>query len=186
MKMSDTWNMQKGKGKTMNTDRIKAIHEELQEVQTMAELKSIYCFGQSEAEGGDYADAEFTAPFKAAVAKMRLVPKEPEMTLADKVASMLRDLPKPPVQRGPRASNKYRLLSTDVSWSTKPQVGTLMRILGANAKVGDVLDEEHIVEMMVQNESVLKTKQGGKKIWNYYKGMHFEGLEMHRNVEKVS
>jgi hypothetical protein len=72
-----------------------------------------------------------------------------------------------------------------VAWSTKPQVHAIARILEAHAKVGDVLDEAAIVEMMEANVKVLDTRQGGKRIWDYYKGNHAEGLTAHGNVEKV-
>lgn len=182
----------------MTNERVQSILEELGEVQTMAELKAIHCFG------GDYADARFTEPFKQAVKKLRPLNEAlrvPEPIINDdvmnlKIAEMqaeidrLRDAtPQPPtktsVQRIERVGRKYRLLSTDVSWSTKPQVQAIVAILGAHAKLGDVLDEGDIVKMMVANEAVLRTKQGGKRIWDYYKGDHFEGLAAHRNVEKV-
>lgn len=170
----------------MNLDRMKSIVEELQEVQTMAELKAIHCMG------GEYADAVFTAPFKQAVKRLRplnIVVETPTLSkleqLEQELAILTASYPKPPVQRIPRAGNKYRLLSTNISWTTKPQVQALMQILEAHAKPGDVLDEGDIVRMMVANESVLKTRQGGKKIWDYYKGDHFEGLSAHKNVEKA-
>ena len=90
-----------------------------------------------------------------------------------------------PVQPVVRGSKRYKLLSDDVSWSTKPQVHAVMAILRAHANVGDVLDESTIVEAMVANERVLETRQGGKRIWDYYKGDHAEGLMAHGNVEKV-
>jgi hypothetical protein len=84
-----------------------------------------------------------------------------------------------------RSSRKYKLLKTELDWTTKPQIHAVMRILSAHAKLGDVLDEGDIVEMMVANESVLNTRQGGKRVWNYYKGDHFEGLCAHGNIQKL-
>jgi hypothetical protein len=90
--------------------------------------------------------------------------------------------PRQPVVRG---GKRYKLLSTDVSWSTKPQVGAIAAILAAHAKVGDVLQEDHIIQMMEANVEVLQTRQGGKRVWKYYRGSHAEGLEMHGNIEQV-
>ena len=73
----------------------------------------------------------------------------------------------------------------EAEWSTKPQVHAILQILGAHAKPGDVLDEADIVKMMVENEHVLQTRQGGKRIWDYYKGDHAEGLMAHGNVERI-
>jgi hypothetical protein len=60
-----------------------------------------------------------------------------------------------------------------------------MAILSAHVEVGDVLDESTIVEAMEANVAVLETRQGGKRIWDYYKGNHAEGLRAHGNVEVV-
>lgn len=84
-----------------------------------------------------------------------------------------------------RTSKVYRLLSTNVAWSSKPQVHSMMHILSAHLGVGDEVEESDIVQMMVQNEHVLETKQGGKKIWDYYKGNTTDGLLAHGNVEVV-
>lgn len=90
---------------------------------------------------------------------------------------------KPPVQR---VAKKYKLLKTDVSWTNKPQVHAVMAILTAHMEVGDVVGEDAIVKMMVANEDVLATRQGGKRIWDYYKGTHNDGLIAHGNVEVVA
>lgn len=85
-----------------------------------------------------------------------------------------------------RVAKKYKLLKTDVSWTNKPQVHALMSILAAHLEVGDVVAEDEIVKMMVANEAVLATRQGGKRIWDYYKGTHNDGLIAHGNVEVVA
>lgn len=90
--------------------------------------------------------------------------------------------PRVPVQR---TSRKYKLLKTEVTWSTKPQVLAIMHIIAAHAVPGDVLDEDDIVNMMVANENVLQTRQGGKRIWDYYKGTHNEGLVAHGHFERI-
>lgn len=84
-----------------------------------------------------------------------------------------------------RTSRQYKLLKDDVSWSTKPQVHAVMRILMAHMSVGEVVDEADIVRMMEQNEGVLATTQGGRRIWDYYKGNNAEGLQAHGNVERI-
>lgn len=85
-----------------------------------------------------------------------------------------------------RLAKKYKLLKTDVSWTNKPQVHAVMSILTAHLEVGDVVAEDEIVKMMIANEAVLATRQGGKKIWDYYKGTHNDGLIAHGNVEVVA
>lgn len=90
---------------------------------------------------------------------------------------------KPPVQR---VTKKYKLLKTDVSWTNKPQVHAVMAILTAHIEVGDIVGEDAIVKMMIANEDVLATRQGGKRIWDYYKGTHNDGLIAHGNVEVVA
>lgn len=185
----------------MTKDCITAIVEELAEVQTMEELKALWCFGQF--ENNEFADAMFVDNFKVAVARLRAMrpaeievkenAMEQEVDLATKVAELMAQIEalkagaaaKPPVKPIVRGSKRYRLLKVEVDWSTKPQVHALMQILGAHAKPGDVLDEADIIRMMVENEVVLQTRQGGKRIWDYYKGDHHEGLVAHGNIQKV-
>jgi hypothetical protein len=80
---------------------------------------------------------------------------------------------------------KWVIKSLDVSWSTTPQVHAIAAILAAHVKVGDVVADEDVVAMMEANEDVLATRQGGRKIWNYYKGGSDKGLLTHGNLEKV-
>lgn len=85
-----------------------------------------------------------------------------------------------------RGKTKYVLMKTDVSWTTVPQIHAIMSILQAHAKVGDVLDNADIVEMMEQNRAILSnTRQTGERIWSYYKGSHARGLEAHGNIKKL-
>lgn len=171
----------------MNQERYNGIVEELAEVASMAELKALHCLGQ--AENNEYADASFVHDFKVAAKRLKgqEVPTDVAALEAEvaRLQAMLAPTPPTPPVRVSRGSKKYRLLSDDVSWSTKPQVHAVMAILRAHAEVGSVLDESTIVEAMVANERVLETRQGGKRIWDYYKGMHAEGLRMHGNVEVV-
>ena len=175
-------------------ERMEAITEEILDCQDLKELKALWCFGQH--EDNEYGDAQFVPDFKAAAARLRskeevAMPKVED--LEAKVAELLAqvealksgakvDLPVQPVVRG---SKRYKLLSDDVSWSTKPQVHAVMSILRAHVEVGGVLDEAMIVEAMVANEAVLETRQGGKRIWDYYKGRGADGLLLHGNVEIV-
>jgi hypothetical protein len=173
---------------------LQAIAEEIGEVQSLAELKALWCFGQQ--NNNEYGDAQFVPDFRAAVARLKnkeevAMPKVED--LEAKVVELLAQVEalksgaktNPPVQPVVRGSKRYKLLSDDVSWSTKPQVHAVMSILRAHANVGDVLDESTIVAAMEANVAVLETRQGGKRIWDYYKGNHVEGLRMHGNVEVV-
>jgi hypothetical protein len=173
---------------------MEAITEEILGCQDLKELKALWCFGQS--NNNEYGDAQFVPDFRAAAARLRSkeeVAMPNVESLEAKVAELLAqvealksgakvDLPVQPVVRG---GKRYRLLSTDVSWSTKPQVAALMQILAAHMKVGDVLDEATIVQACITNEHVLQTRQGGARIFAYYKGNHAEGLMMHGNLEVV-
>jgi hypothetical protein len=176
-----------------------SIAEEFGEVETVEELKALWSFGQ--VTNNEYADAECVPMFKAAVARLRAqppvlqgVPQEVPAMETENDARIrelsleiqrLRTQVKPPVAQQ-RSGRKYRLLDTNVSWSTKPQVQALMQIIAAHVPVGGVADEEDIVAACEANEAVLATRQGGKKIWNYYKGTHAEGLMAHGNIEKVN
>jgi hypothetical protein len=176
-------------------ERMEGIVAEIGEIADLAELKALWCFGQ--VENNAYADAACVPHFKAAFARLKNQKKEEvpmeTMNLEARIAELLAQVEalkgNPPVQAPHqpivRGSKRYRLLSTDVSWSTKPQVRALMEVLAAHVEVGGELSEATIVEAMVANEAVLETRQGGKRIWDYYKGNHAEGLRMHGNVEVV-
>jgi len=179
----------------MTPERMVGISEDIQEAQTLAELKALWCFGQHEDNG--YGDAQFVPEFKVAVSRLRKSEKEEPKMEKDELVAKLHELlsqlggldirpeAKPPVRTVSRGSRKYKLLSFDVGWSTKPQVHAIAAILAAHAKVGEVLDNEAIVEMMEANVGVLGTRQGGRKIWNYYKGDWVEGLTAHGNIEPL-
>ena len=188
----------------MTIERMQGIAEEIKGVETLSELKALYCFGQS--NNNEYGDAQFVPHFKDAVARLRNQVKEEvpmeTMNLEARIAELLAQVEalksrtvndqnksgttaQPPVKPVVRGGKRYRLLSTDVSWSTKPQVRALMEVLAAHVEVGGELSEDTIVEAMVANERVLETRQGGKRIWDYYKGTHCEGLMAHGNVERV-
>ena len=132
--------------------------------------------------------------YKCEIAKYR---HEPEVDLAAKVRELearLMALNAQSVAATPvavpkvvvaRPGNRYRLLSTDVSWATQAQVHSMMAIIAAHVNVGEVFNEEEMVVAMDANPGVLVTTQGAKKIWNYYKGTHDRGLEAHGNIVKV-
>jgi hypothetical protein len=184
--------------------RTDAIVEEIGEVADLRELKALWCFGQS--EDNEYGDARFVPNFKTAVARLRqAAPVEQKeiavdtttvgMTVEERIADLVAQLAalriggaaKLPAKSSPtpRGGRKYVLLKTDVQWSTKPQVHALMDIIVAHANVGETMDEADIVAWCVANEHVLNTCQGGKRIWDYYKGDHVEGLVAHGNIKKV-
>ena len=166
-----------------------AIIEELAELNSMEELKALWCFGQ--AEGNEYGDAACVPYFKGAVERLRKEkPVEQVEDVQAKLTALLQQLEELKGVKSAavpivRSGRKYRLLKVEAEWSTKPQVHAILQILGAHAKPGDVLDEADIVKMMVENEHVLQTRQGGKRIWDYYKGDHAEGLMAHGNVERI-
>ena len=167
----------------MERDMLAAIAEEIGEVETMAELNALWCYGQS--ANNEYGDAECVPHFRAAAKRLRGKAEMFKET-CDPTELALNDWALPPKQvKRTASSRKYRLLKKEIEWSTKPQVHAIMEILAAHAEVGDVLDEEQIVGMMVANEAVLRTRQGGKRIWDYYKGDHAEGLVAHGNVERI-
>lgn len=162
----------------MLQERLQGIREEIAESESLAELKALWCFGN------EYGDAEFVPDFKGAVARLRnQAPQVAEyVPTADVSTEPAR--PNPPVQ-GVRRGNTYRLLDTNVSWSTKPQVHALMAIIQAHVPVGGEIDEADVVAACEANVRVLETRQGGRRIWDYYKGNHVEGLSAHGNVKKV-
>ena len=188
----------------MLQERMAGMVAEIGEIADLAELKALWCFGQS--DNNEYGDAACVPHFKDAVARLRNQVKEEvpmeTMNLEARIAELLAQVEalksrtvndqnksgttaQPPVKQVVRGGKRYRLLSTDVSWSTKPQVRALMEVLAAHVEVGGELSESTIIEAMVANEAVLETRQGGKRIWDYYKGNHAEGLRMHGNVEVV-
>ena len=177
-----------------------SIAEEFGEIQTVEELKALWCFGQ--VTNNEYADAECVPMLRAAVARLRAQPpvlqgvsqevqvEETENDARIRELSLeiqrLRAQVKPPVAQQ-RSGRKYRLLDTNVSWATASQVHGIMDILKAHVPIGGVADEEDIIAACIANEkTVLRTRQGGAKIWKYYSGNHALGLQAHGNIEKVN
>lgn len=86
-----------------------------------------------------------------------------------------------------RIGNRYRLVTMDLSkWDTKkPQVHALVKILGKEFGVGVEVAESQIIEAVEKNAADLRTRQEPKRIWQYYKGDHTDGLTAHGIIEKV-
>lgn len=163
------------KEKVMNQERKQAIAEEICECESLAELKALVCDLEQSDENRIYVDWQIVPLIKCEVRKLRGVEAPTEF----------QPQPRLKYTRAPRGNRQYRLLKTDVSWSTKAQVHAVMEILKAHVQVGEVVDEADIVQAMIANEHVLETRQGGKRIWDYYKGDHVEGLTAHGNLEKI-
>lgn len=148
------------------------IIEEIRECTTAGELRTLLEVLPTEMKDDpDVRAAAMACTFEPQTAQ------EPELK-----APAVQEVTMAVIQRGGR---KYKLLKTDVAWTTKPQVHAIMAILHAHMAVGDTVDEADIVKMMVANEAVLRTRQGGKRIWDYYKGDHNQGLAAHGNVERI-
>ena len=154
------------------------------ECEDLPELKAIWCNWQAEAP--DAANHPLcTLMLRSTINRLRLF-TEPKPPVQD-VMQVHSVAETRAMNAGIRRSSgkRYQLLSTDVKWSTKPQVHALAAILAAHAQPGEVLLEDDIVNMVEANKEVLNTKQTGKRIWDYYKGDHNEGLMAHGNMRRV-
>jgi len=174
--------------------RIESTVEDLSSVETVNELEAMLAD-----EPESYSNhVEIEAAVQATRYRLALPPAEltPLQLLERQVAALQAQIAgmlgaaKPPVVQSPqppvkRASRKYVLRSFDVKWSTKPQVHAIASILEANFKVDEVVAEDEIVSAMEANVAVLDTRQGGKKVWNYYKGDSADGLLAHGNIERA-
>ena len=153
--------------------RLRAVEEEIREVESLAELDALLA-------DDDYS--EYTPALQSVVDEVRQRFVEvPTVAIPQATAHSTTVV----VHTLVRPGRKYKLLSTDVKWSTKPQVHAVMAILAAHLKVGDVVSESDIVRMMEANKGILATRQEPKRIWDYYKGNTCEGLLAHGNVEKI-
>lgn len=177
----------------MNDQRMKAIQEDLMECEGLPELKAMWCNWQAEAP--DVASHPLcTLMVRSTINRLRLFAKPPVQGVGE-VQEQLNEMVHNVAEA--RAMNvgawnqkyalnkKYVLLKKDVAWSTKPQVHALMAIIGAHANEGDVLAEYDIVNMVEANKEVLNTRQPAKRIWDYYKGDHNEGLMAHGNMRRA-
>lgn len=118
--------------------------------------------------------------FKETTYRLLKSSKPPVTPKLETVVELAR--PQTPVYR---SSKRYKLLKTDVEWTSKPQVLAIAAILEANMAIGDERDETDIVHMIEVNKVLLNTVQEAKRIWDYYKGDHAQGLEAHGNIERV-
>ena len=172
-----------------NPIRLEGMLEEVASATSLAELKEIWCINQEANE----CPAELTPLYVEYVGRLR--GKEEEVDLAARVRELEAQLaalgavpvamPVTKLQRTRRTGNRYQLLDTNVSWSTANQVHSIMAVIEAHVKVGEVFEEEAIVAALDANPHVLVTDQGAAKVFSYYKGNHDRGLEAHGNIKKV-
>ena len=190
--------------------RWQAIVEEFDEIETSDELRALWLFGRS--ERNEYTDPLCRSLFSQAISRLkrRKSTRDPKPVAVSQVSELLATIEtllkrlqgdplvpdavkpklaelamKPEPIEVSRQGKKYVLRRTDVSWSTKPQVHAIMSILTAHLGVGDVIDESDIIAMMEANVAVLDTRQPAKRVWDYYKGNHVDGLMMHGNIERA-
>lgn len=168
----------------MTTERINAVVEECLEIETLEEVIATYAQWVEDKTGCDQHPACQEAiglAFERVLMAPRPFYQERGLPLLGAVAKPHQE---PPVL--PRVSKKYRLLKTDVTWTTKPQVQGIVRILAAHVKEGETFTEEEAVGMMEANKHLLSnTRQTCERLFRYYKGDHAEGLEAHGNIEKA-
>lgn len=169
----------------MLAERVSAIIEELEEVESLQELEAIV--RHWEAECPEAAREQRFKPYvEEARNRVSSAPVPPAVDIKDQLARIMKELKQmQPQTKVVRGVAQYRLLKKEITWTTKPQVHTIMAILTAHMDVGDVLDEDTIIEMMEANVEALNTRQGGKRIWDYYKGDHPQGLVAHGNIERA-
>lgn len=86
-----------------------------------------------------------------------------------------------------RTENVYKINTFDLSkWGTKkPQVHALITILKKICNVGDEVPESKIVAAVEEHQALLRTRQPAKRIWQYYKGEHTDGMTAHGIISKV-
>jgi hypothetical protein len=170
---------------TMTEERKQATIEDIREADSIAELDAY----QGLLDSGEYREVGDDEDVRMEVASRRIVlgrisPID-ELRKLQQQLDRLQAAPTNEVRVSiPRAPRKYRLLKREVEWSTTPQVHAIVRILAENWPVGEVVDEDRIVEAMVLNRDVLETRQEPRRVWDYWKNGTF-GLLAHGNVEKV-
>jgi hypothetical protein len=179
--MSDTLSIKKGTGTNMTEERLQAIREELCEVESLAELDAMV------REFPDVYGDELLGPMvRSTASRLELFGPIQGVQAEPPVQPSQLDQPVEAwrIERS-RGTKKYQLLNSNITWTQKPQVHALAAILAAHIPIGGVADEQDIIRAVVANEGLLKTKQGGERIWKYYRGDHAQGLEMHGNIKEV-
>lgn len=78
---------------------------------------------------------------------------------------------------------KYKLVKTDCSWTQKPQVHVLMEVMKSVVSVGEVVEEQALLDAVEANKHLLNTRQDSARVFNYYKSAG--GFIEHGNLEKV-
>jgi len=176
----------------LNSVQALGLMDDIDEAESMSELEALLRDVESEykdaLEDSDIQEALTHSRARLARATVPTV-ETGQNEMSDRLVQLQQQLIAMQIAATPkvaivRSTRSYKLLSFDVKWSSKPQVHAIMQILSASFKVDDVVDEAIIVDAMEQNRHILQTRQTGKKIWDYYKGDHAEGLLMHGNVEK--
>lgn len=153
--------------------RLDAVIEEIQEVESLAELEALI---------REVEYAPYVVQCKEVIEAVRSIFADAPIVVVPVVDPVIQPKSTEPVVR---AGRKYRLLKTDVSWTTKPQVQAIMSIIEAHMSVGDTIDEETILQMLELNKAVLVTRQPVQKVWNYYKGNSDDGLQAHGNLKRI-
>lgn len=159
---------------------------DLRDVETREELEAmIQNFDESILENEDV---------KNVVEEMRtqFEPETPETRIA-KLEARIRELeaqknePKVDRPKVERIGNRYKIVTLDLTrWGTKkPQVHALVKILGKEFGVGREVDESEIIEAVEKHAADLRTRQPAKRIWQYYKGEHTDGLTAHGIIKKI-
>jgi hypothetical protein len=169
----------------MNKERLQAIKEDLLDCEHVPELKALFC--NFEAEAPDAAASPLVSLLvRSTLLRLRLQGDVLAPTFEEPVTEVRKEVSMEKKEKVSRPSTKrYVLLKKEVSWSSKPQVLALARILSAHFEVGQEMQEEDIIKACVANEDLLQTKQGGERIWKYYKGDWNEGLQAHGNIKEV-
>jgi hypothetical protein len=166
-------------------ERLLGTLEDVAEIESLGELTRYEVLLQ---EFGEYEDP---VVLQAIEAKRKQV-GDPMLVIAQYMVQLeelkkpepveiVRELPKAAPVR--RSGKRYRFLKDSVDWSSTPQVHAVMEILKMRYKVGDLMEESDIVDLMEQNVSVLATRQPASRIWDYYKGKSDRGLLTHGNIE---
>lgn len=161
---------------------IKAMLEDVSEAETLAELTKL------EELIPEYPDVDVPAVRGSIEERRAALSNFDPMVEMQRLLGELQELrgEKRPevVSRAPMPNvRKYKLIKTDCSWTQKPQVHVLMEIIKSVVQVGEVVDEEVLLEAVEKNKAALNTRQTSDRIFHYYKGAG--GFLEHGNLERV-